>query len=237
MKISCLIVDDEPNATKLLEEYVKQVPFLELQGICIDSDQALEVLETKKVQLIFLDINMPGLNGLGLSNIISKEVKVIFTTAYAEYAVESYDQGAIDYLLKPITFKRFLVAARKAREFFIKEPAPNEPDRELVPKEFFFIKTGQETVRILLSDLKFIEASKEYIILHTGSGKITCYKRMKEIAESLPSNFIRVHHSFIVNLHHANKIESDQLFIGDKCIPVSGTYKQGFVELVKRLSV
>lgn len=237
MKISCLIVDDEPNATKLLEEYVKQVPFLDLQGVCIDSDQALEMLDAKKMQLLFLDINMPGLNGIGLSDIISKEIKVIFTTAYAEYAVESYEQGAIDYLLKPIPFKRFLLAAGKAREFFAKDIAPNEPERELIPKEFFFIKTGQETVRVLTRELKFIEASKEYIILHTANGKITCYKRMKEIAESLPPHFIRVHHSFIVNLHHANRIEADQLFIGDKCIPISGTYKQGFQELVKRLSV
>jgi two-component system LytT family response regulator len=237
MKISCLIVDDEPNATKLLEEYVKLVPFLDLQGVCMDSDHALHVMDTKKVQLLFLDINMPGLNGLGLSNIISKEVKVIFTTAYSEYAVESYDHGAIDYLLKPIIFKRFLTAARKARDFFIKGVTRDEPERELTPKEFFFIKTGQETVKVLLRELKFIEASKEYIILHTASGKITCYKRMKDIAASLPSNFIRVHHSFIVNLHHANKIESDQLFIEDKSIPISGTYKQVFWEMVKRLSV
>lgn len=237
MKINCIIVDDEPNATKLLEEYVKQVPFLELQGVCIDSDQALDLLETKKVQLLFLDINMPGLNGLGLSNIISKEVKVIFTTAYAEYAAESYEHSAIDYLLKPITLKRFLAAAGKAREFFIKASAPDAPERTLSSKEFFFIKTGQETVQVLFAELKFIEASKEYIILHTASGKITCYKRMKDIAESLPSNFIRVHHSFIVNLYHANKIESDRLFVGNESIPISGTYKQGFLELVKRLSV
>lgn len=237
MKISCLIVDDEPNATKLLEEYVKQIPFLELQAVCTDSDQVLEILETKNIQLLFLDINMPGLNGLELANIVSKEVKIIFTTAYATYAVESYDHGALDYLLKPITFKRFLVAVTKAREFFMKEIAPDEPGVERVPVEFFFIKTGQKTVKVLIRELKFIEASKEYIILHTVNGKITCYKRMKEIAESLPSNFIRVHHSFIVNLHHVSKIENHQLFIDAQCIPVSETYKPELQDLVKRLSV
>lgn len=237
MKINCLIIDDEPNATKLLEEYVKQVPFLELRAVCKDSDQALRELETKDIQLLFLDINMPGLNGLGLANIVSGEVKVIFTTAYSEYAVESYDQGAIDYLLKPISFKRFLAAVTKAREYFRKEPAAPTAEQEPIPQDFFFIKTGQEMVKVFFSELKFIEASREYILLHTASGTVSSYKRLKEIAENLPPHFVRVHHSFIVNLPFVSRIESHQLFIGNHCIPISGTYKQEFLEWVKRLSV
>jgi two-component system, LytTR family, response regulator len=237
MKITCIIVDDEPNAAKLLREYVMQVPFLELQAVCADSDQTLAALETKKVQLIFLDINMPGLNGIGLANIISKEVKIIFITAYAEFAIESYEQGAMDYLLKPVSFKRFLVAVTRVREFFLKGlPAQTLPAEPAV-QDFFFIKTGQEIVKILFAELKFIEASKEYIILNTGNKKITCYKRMKEIAGSLPAQFSRVHHSFIVNLHHVTKIDGNQLFIDDISIPISGTYRQELLEMVKRMSM
>lgn len=230
-------MDDEPNATRLLEEYVKQVPFLELHGICPDSDHALKVMENGNIDLLFLDINMPGLNGLDLANIVSQEVKVIFTTAYSEYAVESYEQKAIDYLLKPISFKRFLSAVTKARDFFNQKNSPGETANYIGQQESFFIKTGSEIVKIDFRALKYVEASKEYVILNTTKDKLICYKRMKEIAESLPENFVRVHHSFIVNIHHIGRIEANQIFMEEVCIPVSTSYKEIFLSLIRKLSI
>lgn len=237
MKIACLIVDDEPNATRLLEEYVKQVPFLELRGICPDSDHALKAMETGDIDLLFLDINMPGLNGLDLANIVSQEAKIIFTTAYSEYAVESYEQRAIDYLLKPVSFKRFLVAVTKARDFFNHENSAVAVTNYAGQQESFFIKTGSEIVKIDFRDLKYVEASKEYVIMNTTKGKHICYKRMKEIAESLPENFVRVHHSFIVNIHHIGRIEANQIFMEEVCIPVSASYREMFLSVIRKLSI
>ncbi|MBP2616626.1 LytR/AlgR family response regulator transcription factor [Chryseobacterium jejuense] len=237
MKIKCVIVDDEPNAAKLLEDYINRVPFLELCGIFFDGEKALENMAYKTIDIIFLDINLPGLNGLELASMFSTKTKIIFTTAYTQYAVESYEKNAIDYLLKPISFNRFLSSIAKAKEYFGPQTFPNKVIQNEEQQDSFFIKTGYETVKINFKDLKYIEGSREYVFLHTTQGKEMCYKRMKELAERLPEYFVRLHHSFIVNINHISKIDATQVFIDGDRIPIGTTYKEIFGSIIKNRSI
>jgi two-component system, LytTR family, response regulator len=231
MKITCIIVDDEPNAVKLLSEYAAGIPQLEVKATCFNAAEALNVIEQVSPQLIFLDINMPGMSGIDLAALVSKKLGIIFTTAYSEYAVISYDYNAIDYLLKPISLKRFITAVEKVEDFLHKK----RPDDNVAvkPTQSFFLKMGQELVKIDFTSVQYIEASKEYALLHTATGKYMYYCRMKELAELLPGNFIRVHHSYIVNLNYVTKVETSQLYTGGTCIPISATYKGSFLKTIK----
>jgi two-component system, LytTR family, response regulator len=231
MKTTCIIVDDEPNAVKLLSEYAANIPQLEVKASCSNAAEALNAIEQFSPQLIFLDINMPGMSGIDLAALVSKKLGIIFTTAYSEYAVTSYDYNAVDYLLKPISIKRFITAVEKAEDFLHKK----RPDDNVAgkPTQSFFLKMGHELVKIDFASLLYIEASKEYALLHTVTGKYMYYCRMKELAELLPTNFIRVHHSYIVNLNYVTKVETNQLYIGSTCIPISATYKGSFLKAIK----
>lgn len=234
MKIKCLIVDDEPYAAKLLEDYVNRIPFLELLAICSDSGQVLEKMESNTVDLILLDINLPGLTGIDLVSLLPKKVNIIFTTAHPQYAVDSYEKEAIDYLLKPISFPRFLSAIMKVKDDYNLKEIQTERTEYTVLPEYFFIKAGYQTIRIDYKELKYIEGSKEYIFLHTTKEKHMCYKRMKEMAERLPDHFIRVHQSFIVNIHFISKVDSSQILIQETKIPLGQAYKEHFFTLIKK---
>jgi two-component system LytT family response regulator len=231
MSMTCIIVDDEPNAVKLLSEYAATLPQLEIKATCSNSAEALKAIEQFLPQLVFLDINMPGISGIDLAAQIGGNTGIIFTTAYAEYAVISYDYNAIDYLLKPITLKRFKAAVEKGAAFL--------QNRELKTKEnikssyCFFIKTGHEMIKIDFNEVIYIEASKEYAILHTANAKHFYYRRMKELSVLLPANFIRIHHSYIINLNFVTKVEAHQVYIGSSNFPVSVTYKQDFYRIMK----
>ncbi|KMQ64603.1 hypothetical protein ACM46_10135 [Chryseobacterium angstadtii] len=237
MKLKCVIVDDEPNAAKLLEDYINRVPFLELCGVFFDGEKALENMVYSNIDIIFLDINLPGLNGLELASIISTKTKIIFTTAYSQYAVESYEKNAADYLLKPIPFNRFLSSIIKVKDLIEQKDTSGKEIEDADQQEYFFIKTGYETVKIYFRDLKYIEGSREYIFLHTTQGKQMCYKRMKEMAERLPEQFVRVHHSFIVNINHISKVDSVQVFIQEDRIPIGTTYKEILGSIIKNRSI
>jgi two-component system, LytTR family, response regulator len=222
IKLGCLVIDDEPNAGQLLQDYIAKVPYLTLKGNCFDAPEALEFLRHSQADLLFLDIDMPGLSGIELVNILPKEQKVIFTTAYSEYALESYEYNVIDYLLKPITFKRFMMAIAKAA-------SGTFPALE----EYMFVKSDKQMIRINFRDITHFEALKEYICIHTKNQKIITYKRMKELMERLPGHFTRIHNSYIVNGDHISKVEGNFVLIDNKSLPIGISYKDSFAEFIQ----
>jgi len=234
MQINCLIVDDEPLAVKLLEQYVESVSYLRLAGTCHSAIEALSQLHQQKIDLIFLDINMPRLTGIELAKTLPQQQKIIFTTAYSEYAVESYELNAVDYLLKPITFDRFIKSVNKALEFF---KISEEEQSFVIPpqqEQHVFIKSGKAIVQIFFNQILFIEGLKDYACFHTKGGKHMVYKRMKELEILLPDNFLRVHNSFIINRNHVRKIEDHQVYIENELIPVSDKYRDRFYEAIQK---
>ncbi len=227
MKLSCMIIDDEPFAVNLLEEYISQVPYLQLQHKCYNALEALALLEENKVDLLFVDINMPQLTGMQMVSILPAGQLYIFTTAYSEFAIESYEKDAVDYLLKPVTFERFLKAVNKVLKLK-KMPEAGEQD------DIIFLKTGKAIVQLQYDSVFYIEGLKDYVLFHTSAGKHIVYKRMKELEECLPAQFSRVHNSYIVNRVHIQKIEDSQVAIQDARIPVSEKYRDLFLEKVNR---
>ena len=234
MPITCLIIDDEPLAVNLLQQYVEAVPYLQLAGKCYNALEALPFLHGHKVDLLFLDINMPRLSGIELAKTLSAQQKLIFTSAYSAYAVESYDLNAIDYLLKPVTFDRFLIAVNKAVEFF----KVNETEQDfVVPQQQmqqFFIKSGKAMVQIGYRDVLYIEGLKDYVVFHTENGKHLVYKRMKELEAILPHHFLRIHNSFIINRQHVTRIEEHQVHIRSEKLPVSEKYRDPFYHSIQK---
>jgi len=223
-KLGCLIIDDEPNAGQLLQDYIGKVPYLTLKGNCFDAVEALHFLSHSATDLIFMDIDMPGLSGIELMNILPKEQKVIFTTAYSEYALESYEYNVIDYLLKPISFRRFMMAVSKVANG-IPPPAP--------PEEYMFVKSDKQMIRINFRDILYFEALKEYICIHTKKQKIITYKRMKELMDRLPCNFTRIHNSYIINGDHISKVEGNFVLIDNISLPVGISYKEPFTGFIQ----
>lgn len=219
-----MIIDDEPLAVNLLTEYIGQMPSLSLEHKCYNALEALEFLKTNKTDLIFLDINMPHLSGMQLVSLFAPGQLFIFTTAYAEFAVESYEKNAVDYLLKPITFDRFLRSVNKAISLIQSSPAAITEAQG----QKLFLKTGKTLVQLEYRDVWWIEGLKDYVIFHTAKGKHIVYKRMKELEENLPAQFSRVHNSYIINRDHLVKIEDNQVCIGEQRIPVSEKYKEPF---------
>jgi len=227
-KITCLIVEDEPNAGQLLQDYIRKVPYLTLAGTCFDALEALEFLGRTRADLIFLDINMPDLSGIELIHMLPKEQKIIFTTAYSEYAIQSYEYNAVDYLLKPITFKRFLMAVQKAAQMLPDAPKPTHSPQD----KYLFAKSDKKMIRVNLRDIVFFEALKEYVCIHTATQKIVTYKRMKELLEKLPAHFIRIHNSYIINGDHITRVEGNYVLVGDKNLPVGISYRDAFAEFI-----
>ena len=232
MNISCIIVDDEPYAGNLLEEYIAQVPYLHLEKKCLTALEALGFLQNNSVDLIFLDINLPQLSGMQLAHILPAQQKVIFTTAYTSYAVESYTINAIDYLLKPITFERFVKSVEKLHH----NPASGNGSAKFsrtTEQGSFFIKSGKAMIKVSSSDIYYIEGLKDYVIFRLEKDKHVVYKKMKELEEILEPGFMRVHHSFIVNVNHIKKIEDNQIYILDQRISISEKYREGFIGFIK----
>jgi len=233
MNLSCIIIDDEPDAIDLLELLITQSTTWVLKAKCYDALEALAFLKTNQVDFIFLDINMPRLTGMELATLLPPRTKIIFTTAYSEYAVESYVFQTIDYLLKPITLKRFLASVQKIEQYFSKpepEQLPNaEPDQE-----FFFVKSGKVFRKIVLKDILYFEGEKDYVRLVTAHEQMLIYRRLRDIEEQLKLPFIRVHNSYIINYGQLSKIEDNHIYIADKRIPVSEKFREPFMEVVNR---
>lgn len=236
--ITCLIVDDEPNAVQLLEDHVRKVPFLQLKATCYDAFEVLEFLKKDSVQLIFLDINMPQLSGMDLAAMLPAGQHIIFSTAYAGYALEGYEYNAVDYLLKPVTFKRFMQAVTKARTLL--EPKagqapPASPAQEIpAGQRYIFVKSGKQLIKVEYDKVRYLEALKEYVNIVMEDDKLLIYKRMKELEEQLPANFIRIHNSYIVNIDHIRHIADNQVVIGNAKLAVSASYKETFLRKVSQ---
>jgi DNA-binding LytR/AlgR family response regulator len=243
MNLSCIIVDDEPNAVNLLEMFIRQNTGWDLRAKCYDAREALAFLKTNTVDLIFLDINMPHLTGMEMAALLPPSTRIVFTTAYSEYAAESYSFQTIDYLLKPITLKRFYAALQKIDDFFARtgqpggqtSPAPaSDPltaDRE---EDYFFIKSGRMLHKVLLKDILYFEGEKEYARVVTRDQKLLIYRRLKDIEEQLSSSFARIHNSYIVNLARLDSIKDNHVFIGLKQIPISEKFREGFMNRIKQ---
>ncbi|SDS68908.1 DNA-binding response regulator, LytR/AlgR family [Gillisia sp. Hel1_33_143] len=235
MKIlKCLIVDDEPPAIRLLEKYVAKIPFLELEATKTSSIQALSIIEQSKIDLVFLDIQMPELTGLQLSKIIKGKTKIIFTTAYAQFALDSYDVNAVDYLLKPFEFERFYEAVNKVKNLNIsQDPVTETPNTS---SEYLFVKTDGKNnfEKIYVKDILYIEGLKNYVAIHLVESQIITNNTLKNIENLLPkSEFIKTHKSFIVSLRHIKKTDSLSVYIQDKDIPIGDTYKKELFEIIQ----
>jgi DNA-binding LytR/AlgR family response regulator len=233
MSLSCIIVDDEPNAVNLLEILILQNTKWQLLGKCYDALEAISFLKENKPDFVFLDINMPQLTGMELAGLLSKDTKIVFTTAYSEYAAESYSFETIDYLLKPITLKRFLTAMQKIESYFTSRDVNEKPLQDAGPA-YFFVKSGKELRKILLEDIQYFEGEKEYVRLVSTTGQMLIYRRLKDIDEQLASPFVRVHNSYIVNTKQLNKIQDNHIFIADKRIPISEKFKDRFMAVIQQ---
>ena len=238
MSITCLIVEDEPLARNLLTDYVKKVPSLELVDVCSSPLAAIEVLKQKKVDLLFLDIQMPEITGITLLKVIQKKPLVILTTAYSEYALESYDFDVTDYLLKPITLERFLRAIDKVSQRMEarKDSAvPFEKNPSAEGQDFIFVKDGTKLVRIRYADILYVEGLKDYVTIYTRQQKITSLQRLKVLEDTLPSSkFIRIHNSYIVALDAIEAIHKGDVQIGSAMLPISDSYKKNFKEFIDK---
>lgn len=230
-KISCLVVEDEPNAGQLLQDYIAKVPYLTLKGACFDALEALEFLGHTQADLLFLDINMPDITGIELIHMLPKDQKIIFTTAYSDYAIQSYEYSAVDYLLKPITFKRFLMAVQKAAQLLNEQPKTAVPPKA---EEYLFAKSDKKMIRVNIRDIVYFEALKEYVCIHTKDRKIITYKRMKELLEKLPGQFTRIHNSYIINGDHITRVEGNYVLVADKNLPIGISYRDAFAEFIQQ---
>lgn len=225
MKFKCIIVDDEPPATRILEKYVEKVSFLEKVGVFNDSMTALAFLNSNAVDVIFLDIQMPQLTGLQLSKIISKDIKVIFTTAYPDFALEGFELNAIDYLLKPIPFERFYQAVSKLNTTIKTEVQNNSQPN------FIFIKTDGKNkfAKVFLSNILYVESLQNYVCIHTLNEQFITHSSLKNVIESLPQNdFVQIHKSYIIALKQIESTDSFSVFINSKELPIGATFKDAF---------
>jgi len=233
MNLNCIIIDDEPNAVNLLEILVQQSTQWQLKAKCYNALEALAFLKNHKVDFIFLDINMPQLTGMELAGLLPPQTKIVFTTAYSEYAAESYTYQTIDYLLKPITLKRFLAAMQKIEAYFGKTEQVI-PKSQTADEGYFFVKSGKVLRRILLDEILYFEGEKEYVRLVTGQEQLLIYRRLKDIEEQMSAPFVRVHNSYIVNTKQLAKIQDNHIYIADKHIPVSEKFKEGFMAIINK---
>ena len=239
LKITCIIVDDEPMALNLVESYVEKTPFLVLRKKCSSAIEAMEFLKTEPVDLLFLDIQMPDLTGIEFSKMLPKDTRVIFTTAFDQYALEGFKVEALDYLLKPFDYAEFLTAANKASTWFALVKGKQETMLS-EKKEFLFVKSEYKQLRIKLADVLYFEGLKDYIKiwLKDHSKPILTLMSLKSLEEELPeTQFLRVHRSFIVSLNNIEVIERSQIIINNQRITVSDQYKQKFLEFIKRNSL
>jgi two-component system LytT family response regulator len=220
--ITCIAIDDEPKALEVIERYCRKTSLVDLKSTFREPVKAIEFLNREKVDLIFLDINMPDISGMQLVQTLSPRPMIIFTTAYSHYAVESYDLNALDYLLKPITFERFLAAINKAAgSSSSKNVVVNEDDPTV------FIKSGPQTYQVKVADILYLEKDGNYITVHLKDKKILIRENMTDIFDIIPQEeFVRVHKSFVVAIRHITMIEVHQLIINGEKIPIGSTYRE-----------
>jgi len=230
--IKCIAIDDEPLALRQITNYIDKTPFLELNDSFENPIEAISYLQDNRIDLLFVDINMPDLNGLDLVKSLINPPKIIFTTAYSEYALEGFKVDALDYLLKPIDYATFLKASTKAKEWF--DLQNSKPEQINSDDDFLFIKSEYKIVRVKLNDIKYIEGMREYVRIHlTNEKPIMTLLSMKAVEQQLASTtFMRVHRSYIVNLNKITTIERNRIVFDKVYIPVSEQYKKKFHQFI-----
>lgn len=234
---TCIVVDDEPLAIELLKGYISQTPTLKILDTFDNPLSAMEFLKSQKVDILFVDIQMPVLTGVDLVKILQDPPAIIFTTAYREYAVESYELKAIDYLVKPITYVRFIKAINKYQESI----GINNPDLSPIlsdsksekPKESIYVNVNKKYIKIVFSEILYIESVKDYIDIHKTDGTVTTKSTITDFYKKLPNNFIRIHRSFIVNRKKITAFTQHDVEIFDKELPIGKSYKE---EVMKSLN-
>lgn len=229
--INCIIIDDEPLARKGLKEYINDIDFLTLAGEYDTPLKVMDKLQGDAVQLMFLDVQMPKLTGLDFLKSFQHPPLVIITTAYPQYALEGFELDVLDYLVKPISFNRFVKAVMKAKEYYTMHAAP--ATTEAKEDDYIFVKTDNKLVKILYSDILFVEAMQNYVTICTKQKKYITYLTFKGIEESLPaSSFLKVHKSYIVSMDKVDSIEGGSIVIGQYSIPVSRANKDEIMEKI-----
>jgi DNA-binding LytR/AlgR family response regulator len=224
MIINCAIIDDEPLAAGLLKSYAEKTPFLNLIGTFGSAVEAMKELRNNPVHLLFLDIQMPELSGIEFAKILPKETKIIFTTAFQQYAVEGYKVSALDYLMKPVSYEDFLKASNKALDWF----CITQKKQTYAADRFMYVKSDYKLVRVALDDILYIEGLKDYIRIYLADGqKIMSLMNMKKMEDYLPRpEFLRTHRSYIVHMSKAEAIERFRIVFGDQYLPISDSYKE-----------
>jgi DNA-binding LytR/AlgR family response regulator len=219
--ITCIAIDDEPKALEVIERYCLKTSLVDLKATFREPVKAIEFLNRERVDLIFLDINMPDISGMQLVQTLSPRPMIIFTTAYSHYAVESYDLSALDYLLKPITFERFLAAINKAAAALSSKNGANKEDEPTI-----FIKSGPQTYQVKVDEILYLEKDGNYITIHLKDRNILVRENMGDIFDLVPAaDFLRVHKSYVVAIKHITMIEVHQLIINGEKIPIGSTYR------------
>ncbi len=234
MKIKALIVDDEPLAQNVIQQYAQKLPDLIIAGTCNDAICANKVIQETPVDLLFLDINMPKLSGISFLKNLNNPPLVIFTTAYSEYALEGFELNAVDYLKKPFSFERFCKAYFRAEELLLLKQNKTVPENSHPQQDFLFIKSDKKTIKVKFSEIFYIEGLGDYIKLHLSDKKIVTNLSMKKIIELLPKNlFYRVHKSFIISLDKIESVEGNMVKINSMKLPIGNSYRQDFMQFVK----
>lgn len=235
--MKCVIIDDEPLAVDLLQDFVKKVDVLELVSTFNNAIDAVSFINQNNIDLVFLDIQMPHFSGIDFLNTIEKKPLVIFTTAYSDYAVEGFNLGAVDYLVKPIPFHRFLKAVVRAQQ--VLQPVANTAIAENnnapeIEQDFMFVRAEYENVKLNFADILFIEGLKDYVKIYTTDNKFTLTLISLIKLENLLSSkgFARIHRSYIINIKHVKSIQKNKVLISDKRIPISESYKNSFFEKI-----
>lgn len=230
---NCIIVEDEPLAAEVLQDYIKQIPFLSLKSTCSDAITALEVLQNEKIDLIFLDIHLPKLRGLDFIKTLKNPPPIIITTAYHEFAVQGYEYNVLDYLLKPIEFNRFVMAVNK-----LKQPVETKSDQIVIAekeRKSIFFNVSKKKVKVYLDEILYIESLKEYIRIETANKSILTKFQLGEIEEILTTNnFLRIHRSFIVSKDKIDAFTATDVEIKGKQIPIGRSYKEVFFSIMEK---
>lgn len=228
--ISCLVVDDEPLALSLLSDYIGSTDGLRLTAALSNPLEALRLADQQLVHLIFLDVQMPELTGIQFMKVLQKKIPIVLTTAYGEYALEGFEHNVVDYLLKPISFERFLIAVEKARQRIGSfQTAP----LVATPVDYFFVKSEYKIIKLNFSDVVYLEGLRDYVAIHTTDNKILTLQSLNSFQESLPANrFVRVHKSYIINLDKLSVIEQRTVKVTHAVIPIGSAYEAAFKKLI-----
>ena len=228
-KIKCLLVDDEPTALDILQNHLSKIEMIEIVGRCKNATEAFNSISSNEVDLIFLDINMPGISGISFARSINRSIKIIFTTAYREYAIEGFDLHAVDYLLKPISYERLLDAVTNYREQHLQKQVLSQAGTK---SDFIFLKIDRKMHKIDFNKILWIESLSDYLKIETTEGTKITRETISGLEAKLPNDFLRIHRSFIVALKRIDRYSTEEVIVNGKSLPISRSYKE---DVLKKL--